>query len=487
MDINEIKNIANFNTEKFVENFGFFLMKVSRKDLPELIDIAINIDNEIINKKIANNLSFLFKKSKISRFGDLLEILSKKPSYYFEITNRFDEISDYFAPNNIEKVMEVFLKNETGSKIISENLETFLENAKTKAQSNKMLEMVKYLPKCKKRIDEYNLAISDLKDFNFLENLNTGTMMKILKTGTLQDVKDIFLRYSDGDISKIKYIANGFTSTVFQSKDKIIKIGKKRIKFNGQFSKYLLQPYLRKEFLDSNGNVLFTVEVQDKCITSNIDKEKIKKFLDKINGESEQFVWLDSGEENIFELLNDNTRKIQMKEDGFSYDGVSDKEPVGKKGDLVIGDTDFMYSPQEAKERENSFKTPKHKKTFSLVLPTYNMEKYLGACLNSILNQTCEDYEVLIINDGSNDKSAEIAQEYVDSDERFKLLSFKNGGLSEARNRGIKFSNGDYIIFIDPDDTIQPELLEKLKPYTEKGIEMTRFRSSCCWRDSEKK
>lgn len=414
----------------------------------------------------------------------MLEVLSRKPSYYFEITNSFDEIADYFAPNNIEKVMEVFLKNETGTKIISENLETFLENAKTKAQSHKMLEMVKHLPKCKEKIDKYNLAMLDLKDFNFLENLNTGTMMKLLKAGKLQDVKDIFLKYSDGDISKIKYIANGFTSTVFQSKDKIIKIGKKRIKFNGQFSKYLLQPYLRKEFLDSNDNVLFTVEVQDKCITSNIDKEKIKKFLDKIHGESEQFVWIDSGEENIFELLNDNTRKIRMEEDGFSYDGVSDKEPVGKKGDLVIGDTDFMYSPQEATERENSFKTPKHKKTFSLILPTYNMEKYLGACLNSILNQTCEDYEVLIINDGSTDKSVEIAQEYVDSDERFKLLSFENGGLSEARNRGINFSTGDYIIFIDSDDTIQPELLEKLQPYTEKGIEMTRFRSSCCWRNS---
>lgn len=475
MDINEIKKIAKENRNEFIEKFGFFLMKVSRKDLPDLIDIAIKTEDEIINKKILNDMSFILRKTKIRRIGDLLEILIENPVYYNEILNRFNEISEYFAPNNIEKVMKVLLRKNPESKLVSENLEIFLENAKTKVQALKMMEAVKHIPKCKDKINKYNLAILNLGDFHFLEKLNVGTMMKLLETGTIQYVKDIFLTYSNGDISEVKYIANGFTSTAFQAKDKIIKIGKKRIKYNGQFSKYLLQPYLRKEILDLEGNVIFTVEVQDRCITSDIDKEKIEEFMKKISSESEQFIWMDSGEENIFELLKDNTRKIQMEEDGFSYDGVLDKEPVGKKGDLVIGDTDFMYSPQEANEREDSYKTPKHKKTFSLILPTYNTEKYLSKCLNSILNQTCSDYEVLIINDGSTDKSAEIAQEYVDADSRFKLLTFENAGISEARNRGIRVAKGEYIVFIDSDDTIQPELLEKLQPYTKREIEMIRF------------
>lgn len=475
MNIDEIRTIAKNQTEDFVENFGYYLMKVSRMDLPELIDMAIDIDDEIINKKILNNMSFILKKVRIRRFGDLLEVLFKNPVYYKEISNRFSEISEYFAPSNIEKVMQVFLRRNSDSKIVADNLETFLENAKTKVQGIRMMEMVKHIPKCNSKINQYNSTILSLGDYHFLESLNAGTMMKLVNTGTLEDVKEIFTRYSDGDVNNIKYLANGFTSTVFQAGDKIIKIGKKRIKFDGQFSKYVLQPYLRKQFLDLEGNVIFTVEVQDRCITSNIDNDKIAEFIKKVNSESEHFVWLDSGEENVFELLKDNIRKVSPEEDGFCYEGVEDTEPVGKKGDLIIGDTDFLYSPEEAKERADSYKTPKHSKVFSLVLPTYNMKNYLAKCLNSILNQTCNDYEVLIINDGSTDESAQIAQEYVESDSRFRLLSFENGGLSQARNRGVDAAEGEYIIFIDPDDTIQPELLERLQSYTQRGIETIRF------------
>lgn len=475
MDINEIKLLAKNDKKDFIEKFGYFLMTVSRNDLPDLIEIAMGIDNEILNKKILNDMSFLLKKVRIGRLGDLIEILSKNPIYYNQILNKFDEIKEYFAPNNIEKVMQCFLRNNINSKIVADNLEIFLESAKTRVQAQRMMEDVKHIPKCNQKISQYKSAILRLGDYHFLESLNVGTMMKLINTGTLEDIKDIFKKYSNGNLQDIQYVANGFTSTVFSVGDKIIKLGKKRIKFDAKFSGYLLQPYLRKEFLDLEGNVISTIEIQDKCATENIDKEKIQNFIKSLEKESEQFVWMDASDENVFVLLNDNTRKISPKEDGFSYEGIEDYTPKGKKGDCVIGDTDFIYSPKEFEEREDSFKTPKHKKTFSLILPTYNMEKYIEKCLNSILNQTCGDYEVLIIDDGSPDRSAEIAQKYVDSDSRFKILSFENGGLSTARNRGIKVAEGEYIIFIDPDDTIQPELLEKLKAYVERGIETIRF------------
>lgn len=475
MDINEIKLLAKKDKKAFVEKFGYFLMSVSRNDLPDLIETAMGIDNEILNKKILNDMSFLLKKVRIGRLGDLIDILSKNPIYYNQISNKFDDIKEYFAPNNIEKVMQCFLKNNINSKIVADNLEIFLESAKTRVQAQRMMEDVKHIPKCNQKINQYKSAILRLGDYHFLESLNAGTMMKLINTGALEDVKGIFKEYSEGDLENINYLANGFTSTVFSVGDKIIKIGKKRIKFDAKFSGYLLQPYLRKEFLDIEGNVIFTVEVQDKCATTNIEQQKIDEFKESLKKEFEQFVWMDASDENVFVLLKDNTRKISPKEDGFSYEGIEDYAPKGKKGDCVIGDTDFIYSPKEFEEREDSFKTPKHSKTFSLILPTYNMEEYIEKCLNSILNQTCGDYEVLIIDDGSPDKSAEIAKEYVESDSRFKLLSFENGGLSVARNRGIKAAEGEYIIFIDPDDTIQPELLEKLKPYVEKGIETVRF------------
>ena len=82
---------------------------------------------------------------------------------------------------------------------------------------------------------------------------------------------------------------------------------------------------------------------------------------------------------------------------------------------------------------------------------------------------------MLIINDGSTDSSKKIAEQYSNIDKRIKVLSFENGGLSVARNRGIKAASGDYLLLVDPDDTIEPELLEKLLPYVKNGVETIRF------------
>lgn len=99
----------------------------------------------------------------------------------------------------------------------------------------------------------------------------------------------------------------------------------------------------------------------------------------------------------------------------------------------------------------------------SVIVPIYNVEKYLGDCLESILLQevSCE-MEVLLINDGSTDSSADIAAYYEDKYENVFLYSFENGGLSEARNRGIEKATGKYIFFIDSDDLLERGYLEKL-------------------------
>jgi glycosyltransferase involved in cell wall biosynthesis len=96
----------------------------------------------------------------------------------------------------------------------------------------------------------------------------------------------------------------------------------------------------------------------------------------------------------------------------------------------------------------------------SIVLPIYNVEKYLARCLDSILNQTFTDFEVICVNDGSPDNSLEILEKYKKIDNRIKIISQENKGLSGARNTGIKHSNGEYIAFIDSDDVIHPKYLE---------------------------
>lgn len=95
----------------------------------------------------------------------------------------------------------------------------------------------------------------------------------------------------------------------------------------------------------------------------------------------------------------------------------------------------------------------------SVIVPIYNVEKYLDRCLRSIQEQSFEDYEVLMINDGSPDNSAAIAQDYENKDKRFKLFTKPNGGLSDARNYGIERATGDFIAFIDSDDYIHKDYL----------------------------
>lgn len=99
---------------------------------------------------------------------------------------------------------------------------------------------------------------------------------------------------------------------------------------------------------------------------------------------------------------------------------------------------------------------------FSIIVPVYNVEKYIDKCLISILEQTYDNFEVIIVNDGSPDNSQAIIDKYVDKDKRFKCFSKKNGGLSDARNFGVKRARGDYILFIDSDDYIEKELLLKI-------------------------
>ena len=99
---------------------------------------------------------------------------------------------------------------------------------------------------------------------------------------------------------------------------------------------------------------------------------------------------------------------------------------------------------------------------FSVIIPVYNMERYLRECLDSVLNQSFSEWEAICVNDGSTDSSEEILNEYALKDNRLKVVIQSNGGLSAARNSGIKIATGDYILFLDSDDWLEPNALEYL-------------------------
>ena len=98
----------------------------------------------------------------------------------------------------------------------------------------------------------------------------------------------------------------------------------------------------------------------------------------------------------------------------------------------------------------------------SIIIPVYNVERYLEECLDSVSNQTLEDIEIICIDDGSTDNSPNILKEYSKKDERIKIVTKENGGQASARNLGIKEAQGEYIAFVDSDDFIEETMFEKL-------------------------
>ena len=98
----------------------------------------------------------------------------------------------------------------------------------------------------------------------------------------------------------------------------------------------------------------------------------------------------------------------------------------------------------------------------SIIVPVYNVERYLGKCITSLINQTLKDIEIICINDGSMDSSLEILQKFASQDERIKLLNIENSGQAIARNLGIKQAKGEYIGFVDSDDLVDINYFEKL-------------------------
>lgn len=100
--------------------------------------------------------------------------------------------------------------------------------------------------------------------------------------------------------------------------------------------------------------------------------------------------------------------------------------------------------------------------TVSIIIPVYNCEKYIRQCVDSVINQTYHDLEIILIDDGSTDKSLQILEEYYNLDNRVKIVHQKNQGLSASRNQGLVIAKGKYIFFLDADDFLATDQIEVL-------------------------
>lgn len=116
------------------------------------------------------------------------------------------------------------------------------------------------------------------------------------------------------------------------------------------------------------------------------------------------------------------------------------------------------------------------KKIVSIIVPIYNVEQYLNECIQSLICQTYKEIDIVLINDGSTDNSSTIIKEWEEKDKRIQSILQKNGGLSSARNTGIKYAKGSYIMFVDSDDIISFDMVETLVS----NLETTNADISAC-------
>ena len=103
------------------------------------------------------------------------------------------------------------------------------------------------------------------------------------------------------------------------------------------------------------------------------------------------------------------------------------------------------------------------KRKYSVIVPVYNVEKYINECLSSLINQTYKNIEIVVINDGSSDNSLSLIEEYSRIDDRIRVIDQKNMGLGYTRNVGIDNAVGDYILFVDSDDYISLNTCEEIE------------------------
>lgn len=108
----------------------------------------------------------------------------------------------------------------------------------------------------------------------------------------------------------------------------------------------------------------------------------------------------------------------------------------------------------------------------SVIIPIYNVEKEIHRCVDSVINQTLEDIEIILVDDGSPDNCSIICDEYGEKDKRVRVIHKENGGLSDARNVGLLESSGEYILFVDSDDYIDSRTCEKFYSSAEEHIDI---------------
>lgn len=180
----------------------------------------------------------------------------------------------------------------------------------------------------------------------------------------------------------------------------------------------------------------------------------------------------------VLEVLNNEIRKINDE----------NSEEIVNKKEAVLIKIRFLLKLEKSKKNKNVeiITGESYPAKVSIIIPVYNVEKFLVECLDSICGQTLKEIEIICVNDGSTDKSLDILKRYAYDDQRIIVLSQENSGLSVARNSGIKFAHSEYIYFCDSDDKLEIAALENLYNKAKKdNLEMLYFNADVFFENKE--
>lgn len=228
----------------------------------------------------------------------------------------------------------------------------------------------------------------------------------------------------------------------------------KLLSFDFYEALYSLKLELQKRKLFAKFEQSFVNQALSTCFY-NLDRVSVKEnyeimadklknqYLYKLNilGHSRGYFYNKANFERIFDLMEKSSEQLWQEKA---------EKPVPKPKI----DIDKWTSPVEIVQNGDV--------KVSVIIPVYNTEKYVAECIESVMNNTLKDIEIICVNDGSTDSSPEILAEYALADSRVIIVNKENGGLSSARNAGMKKAHGEYILFLDSDDYIEPRALEFL-------------------------
>lgn len=236
---------------------------------------------------------------------------------------------------------------------------------------------------------------------------------------------------------------------------------------------FFTEAVLKAKWIYFHDKHLYNYRMRNESITnSGSNFSDIIEIRNMVNDIAKKYDYFDSclyskklyGIVSRFSQVSDENKKdffTKIKEDFINHQEEYESSdefnnlPINEKSIFYAGLNANNYVEFEKMASDNNLK-------ISVIIPIYNVENYLSQCLDSVLNQSLKDLEVICVNDGSTDNSLKILESYAEMDSRVKIISQENNGPGNALNNGLKYANGKYVLFVDSDDFISKNSLEKV-------------------------